>query len=204
MTSFGPTVAAVGALCRPHGSRCADRFGRVKAVAARSAGARSASLDVTKSISDPPATKSQLLIRSPRRRARAASAARSRPSAGGLEVDDQLELGRLHDRQFRGLGALEDAAGIDADLTIRIRKAGFRSSSARRLRQIHASNRSREPRGAPPARQVEAPAVEERIGGRRRGHQAARAQALRKPHRFRGWCWRVTTWICNPDGAAAG
>ena len=64
-------VAAVGALCRPHGSRCADRFGRVKAVAARSAGARSASLDVTKSISDPPATKSQLLIRSPHRRARA-------------------------------------------------------------------------------------------------------------------------------------
>ena len=40
---------------------------------------------------------------------------------GGLEVDDQLELGRLHDRQVRRLRALEDAAGIDADLTIRIR-----------------------------------------------------------------------------------
>ena len=40
---------------------------------------------------------------------------------GGLGVDDQLELGRLHDRQVRGLGALEDATGIDADLTIRIR-----------------------------------------------------------------------------------
>ena len=43
---------------------------------------------------------------------------------GGLSVDDQLELGRLHDRQVRGLGALEDATGIDADLTIGIRKAG--------------------------------------------------------------------------------
>ena len=30
---------------------------------------------------------------------------------------------RLHDRQVRGLGALEDATGIDADLTIRIRHA---------------------------------------------------------------------------------
>ena len=33
-------------------------------------------------------------------------------------------LRRLHDRQVRGLRALEDAAGIDADLTIRIRNAG--------------------------------------------------------------------------------
>ena len=36
---------------------------------------------------------------------------------GGPGVDDQLELGRLHDRQVRRLGTLEDAAGIDADLT---------------------------------------------------------------------------------------
>ena len=43
---------------------------------------------------------------------------------GGLGVDDQLELARLHDRQVRRLGALEDAAGIDADLTPRIRKVG--------------------------------------------------------------------------------
>ncbi len=33
-------------------------------------------------------------------------------------------LRRLHDRQVRRLGALEDAAGIDADLTIRIRNVG--------------------------------------------------------------------------------
>ncbi len=31
---------------------------------------------------------------------------------GGLGVDDQLELARLHDRQVRGLGALEDAARV--------------------------------------------------------------------------------------------
>src|SRR5947209_10242372 len=40
---------------------------------------------------------------------------------GRLCVDDQLELRRLHDGQVRRLGALEDATGIDADLTIRIR-----------------------------------------------------------------------------------
>jgi hypothetical protein len=40
---------------------------------------------------------------------------------GSLVVDHQLELGRLHDRQVSRLGALEDATGIDADLTIRVR-----------------------------------------------------------------------------------
>src|SRR5262249_32445677 len=35
-------------------------------------------------------------------------------------VDDPLELARLHHRQVLGLGALEDAPGVDADLTIRI------------------------------------------------------------------------------------
>jgi hypothetical protein len=40
---------------------------------------------------------------------------------GSLGVDDQLELGRLHDRQVRGLGALEYATGIDTNVTKRIR-----------------------------------------------------------------------------------
>src|SRR5262249_26625202 len=43
---------------------------------------------------------------------------------GGPGIDGQLELVRLHDRQVRRLGALEDAAGIDADLTKRILDAG--------------------------------------------------------------------------------
>jgi hypothetical protein len=45
----------------------------VKAVAAPSAGARSASLDAAKAISDLAATRSQLLIRSPRQRERSGS-----------------------------------------------------------------------------------------------------------------------------------
>ena len=37
---------------------------------------------------------------------------------GGLEVDDQLELGRLLDRQIGRLGALEDLSGVNAGLAI--------------------------------------------------------------------------------------
>jgi len=39
-------------------------------------------------------------------------------------IDDKLELGGLHDRQVRRFRTLEDATGIDTDLTIRIRQAG--------------------------------------------------------------------------------
>src|SRR5262245_1284587 len=42
----------------------------------------------------------------------------------GLEVDHQLERGRLHDRQVSRLGAVEDLRGVGADLTIRGRNAG--------------------------------------------------------------------------------
>ena len=36
--------------------------------------------------------------------------------ARGLEIDDELEPGRLVDRQIGGLLALEHARGVDADL----------------------------------------------------------------------------------------
>jgi hypothetical protein len=34
----------------------------------------------------------------------------------GLEVDDQLECGRLHDRKIGRLGAFEDLPGVNAEL----------------------------------------------------------------------------------------
>src|ERR1700730_8431841 len=40
---------------------------------------------------------------------------------GGFEIDHQLELGGLQDRQIGWLLALEDAADIDAKLAIQIR-----------------------------------------------------------------------------------
>src|SRR3954447_19824874 len=42
----------------------------------------------------------------------------------GLRVDDELELGGLHDGQVGGLGALEDAAGVHALLPIRVHDIG--------------------------------------------------------------------------------
>ena len=53
--------------------------------------------------------------------ARAALPARRVRAPWRSELDDELELGRLYDWQVRGLGALEDATGIVADLTISIR-----------------------------------------------------------------------------------
>src|SRR5258705_941613 len=42
---------------------------------------------------------------------------------GGLEVDHQLERGRLHDWEVSGLGTFEDLPGVNADLTIDGREA---------------------------------------------------------------------------------
>src|SRR5262245_47819666 len=42
---------------------------------------------------------------------------------GGLDVDNQLEFGGLHNRQVCGLGALEDTASVNAELMIGIRQA---------------------------------------------------------------------------------
>ena len=42
----------------------------------------------------------------------------------GLEVDHELELGRLHDRQVGWLLALENTPGVEADLAIGVGDAG--------------------------------------------------------------------------------
>src|SRR5262245_29644686 len=76
---------------------------------------------------------------------------------GCLRVDYQLELGRLHDRQLGRLRAFEDAAGVDADLTIGIRQArsvahepaGFREA-AKRIYRWDRMSRSQEDQLDPP------------------------------------------------------
>ena len=67
---------------------------------------------------------SRRFIRSPRRRARAAWRHGQAQRLRGLEIDDQFELGRLHDRQIGRLGAIENPADIDADLAKRVGKSG--------------------------------------------------------------------------------
>jgi hypothetical protein len=41
-----------------------------------------------------------------------------------LQIDDELELGRLHDRQIGRLGALENFAGVNADLARTVQDVG--------------------------------------------------------------------------------
>jgi hypothetical protein len=41
-----------------------------------------------------------------------------------FQIDDELELGRLHDRQIGRVGALENSAGVDADLANTVRDVG--------------------------------------------------------------------------------
>src|SRR5262244_1085500 len=83
--------------------------------------------------------------------------------AGGLHVDHQLELGRLHDRQVGGLGALEDLTGVGADLTTHVhtigrvahQPAGFDSLASGIARRNPITRRER--------RKLDAPARKERV-----------------------------------------
>src|SRR5215467_976150 len=81
---------------------------------------------------------------------------------GGLLVDDELELGRLHDRQIRRLCALEDATGIDAHLTRGIRQA---------------CSTWQGPGGTPPGGPIGRAGRRKGSCCRRRGRRVARSQA---------------------------
>ena len=82
-----------------------------------------------------------------------------------LRLIDQLELGRLLDRQVGGLLALENAAGVDANLAIRLCNAGSVAHQTAG-RGVFAPIEDRRYRVARrQCDQLIAPAVEERIGG---------------------------------------
>ena len=58
---------------------------------------------------------------------------------GGLEIDDQLDVGGLLHRQIRGLLALENAAGVDAGKTERVRitaSVAHQAASRRELAEM--------------------------------------------------------------------
>src|SRR5262249_9040472 len=57
-------------------------------------------------------------------------------SAGSLDIDDQLELARLQDRQVGGLFAVQNAARIISDLAYRVRKTRAIAYQAPRYGEI--------------------------------------------------------------------
>ena len=81
-------------------------------------------------------------------RASSASGTVEAERLGGLEIDDQLELGGLLHRQVGRLLALENPAGVDAGLPDTARTGWLRSSSGRRPRRIRETGRSPAPHGA--------------------------------------------------------
>ena len=85
------------------------------------------------------------------------------------ELDDELELARLHDRQFRRLRALEDAAGINADLAIRVGDARAIAHQPTGLDKFthRVSRGKRMARGQ--RGQLDAPVGEERVGADKEG-----------------------------------
>src|SRR5262249_36020725 len=103
-------------------------------------------------------------------------------------VDDQLELGRLRDREFCGLGAFEDAAGRDADLTIRIQdvarvahQPADLSKVTRRKRRGNRMTHRQVGKLHPPADEKAVPSYEKRVG----------PPACKTRERcIEGWCWR--------------
>src|SRR5215510_2929015 len=120
---------------------------------------------------------------------------------GGLGVDNQLELARLHDRQVRGLGALEDATRIDAHLTPRIWKAGSVAHQAAGFgiftRCIYRGDRvARRQVG-----QLDTPAGEKGVAGDEKpGFSRTRVAKAASISRL---VLALKIWICNPTARAA-
>ena len=89
-----------------------------------------------------------------------------------------------------GLAPSEDAAGIDADLTPRIRNvgsvahqpAGFSKFAVRKCRGDLVERRQ--------LNQLDTPAGEESIATDEEGVWPLALKKLQKQHRSRGWCWR--------------
>ena len=101
----------------------------------------------------------------------------SRPSAlGGLEVDHQLVLGRLHDRQVRRLGAFENSGRIHPDFAIGLRDAGSVAGKAARYGEL-ANIADRGHRVASrESRHLTSQAAQGRIGGHHEPRKTARTQ----------------------------
>src|SRR5262245_15354921 len=82
----------------------------------------------------------------------------------GHEIDDEFELGGLHDRQVGRLGAFEDLTGIDADLTPHDRNIGSIAHQPAGFDLLASAVGRGNPLARRKRRKLDAPTDEERVG----------------------------------------
>ena len=112
-------------------------------------------------------------------------------------------LRRLHHRQVGRFRALEDAAGIDADLTLRIRKACAVAHQPADFGKLTRPHMSRGPRGVPPIGPIGHAGRRRRGRSRRRARRVARAQDVANAASISRLVLALRTWICSPMARAA-
>src|SRR5262249_6224437 len=88
---------------------------------------------------------------------------------GRLQVDDELEFGRLQDRQVGGLRALEDLTGVGADLAPHVQTIGPIAHQQARFGPLTGRATRRNPVTRRERRKLDAPASEEPIAGNEEG-----------------------------------
>ena len=115
----------------------------------------------------------------------------SMPSAlRRFQVDDELEFGRLQHRQVGRLGALEDVAGIDADLMKHIREVGAVAHQAAGRDNVAVLIGSRKSVARRQGGKLHAATVEETVGTDEEGIGPLARKAWQRPHRSRRSSWR--------------
>src|SRR6516225_1325180 len=88
---------------------------------------------------------------------------------GRLQVDDELEFGRLHDREVCGLHALEDSAGIVADLAKHPRTIGRVAHQPTNFDKLAKAIGRGNPVAVREGDKLDTSAVEEYVAGDERG-----------------------------------
>src|SRR5262245_58890079 len=86
-----------------------------------------------------------------------------------LKIDNEFELGGLHDRQVGRLGAFEDWTGIDADLTPHVRNIGPIAHQPAGFDLLASGIGRGNPVARRKRRKLNAPADEERVGCDKQG-----------------------------------
>ena len=111
-------------------------------------------------------------------------------SLGGVEIDNQLELGELHDRQIGRLLAFEDAPRIDALLAIAFHEVCAVADQSAGLRKLAPFVDRRNIVTRSQGYDQTAPAGEKRVGTTKLAHRNLPVRSWQRPSQSLHRCWR--------------